>query len=111
MAIIKCIQIYWNNKVKNVHVSGVLAHSKGKYVKKHGLFVLHLLVFQNKLHVLVGKGHQVGADQSHDGVQDRGLDQVHVPNPPEQPCDNTVESFKQHYTYNTVCLATAHQFR
>lgn len=44
-----------------------------------------LLVFENKLDVLVGEGHQVGADQSHDTIQDCGLDQVHVPNPPEEP--------------------------
>lgn len=44
-----------------------------------------LLVFENELDVLVGEGHQIGADQSHDTVQDCRLDQVHVPNPPEQP--------------------------
>lgn len=44
-----------------------------------------LLVLENELDVLVGEGHQVGADQSHDAVQDCRLDQVHVPNPPEEP--------------------------
>lgn len=44
-----------------------------------------LLVLEDKLDVLVGKGHQVGADQGHDPVQDCRLDQVHVPNPPEKP--------------------------
>lgn len=48
-----------------------------------------LLVFENKLDVLVGEGHQVCADQSHHSVQHRGLDQVHVPDPPEQPCNDT----------------------
>lgn len=45
----------------------------------------NLLVLEDKLDVLVGKSHQVGADQSHDSVQNCRLDQVHVPNPPEQP--------------------------
>lgn len=44
-----------------------------------------LLVFENELDVLVGEGHQVGADQGHHSVQNRRLDQVHVPDPPEEP--------------------------
>lgn len=52
----------------------------------HGvLSLLCNFVFQHKLDVLVGEGHQVSADQSHDSVQDGRLHQVHVPDPPEQP--------------------------
>lgn len=51
-----------------------------------------LLVFENKLDVLVGEGHQVGADQGHHGVQDRRLDKVHVPDPPKQPWKDESQS-------------------
>lgn len=44
-----------------------------------------LLMFENKLDILVGKSHEVGADQSHDTVQNCRLDKIHVPNPPKEP--------------------------
>lgn len=56
-----------------------------------------LLVFENKLDVLVGKGHQVSADQSHHSVQNCRLDKVHVPNPPEEPWrDNSHSLISEH---------------
>lgn len=44
-----------------------------------------LLVLENKLDILVGEGHKVGANQSHHSVKNCRLDEVHVPNPPKQP--------------------------
>lgn len=44
-----------------------------------------LLVLEDKLDILVGEGHQVGADQRHHSVQNCRLDEIHVPDPPEQP--------------------------
>lgn len=45
----------------------------------------YLLVFENKFHILIGKGHKVCADKGHDTVQDSRLHQIHVPNSPVQP--------------------------
>lgn len=64
------------------------------------LFSLFLLVFEYKLDVLVGERDQVCADQGHDGVQHRRLDEVHVPDPPEQPCEDTCKENKnQKYNF------------
>lgn len=60
-------------------------------------------MFENKLDVLVGEGHQVGANQSHDGVQNCRLDKVHVPNPPKEPWrDNSHLLISEH----AVCWFT-----
>lgn len=50
-----------------------------------------LLVLEDEFNVLVSEGHQVRADQGHDGVQNRGLHQVHVPDPPEEPWRNIIK--------------------
>lgn len=42
-------------------------------------------MLEHELDVLVGEGHEVGADEGHDAVQHGRLHQVHVPDPPVQP--------------------------
>lgn len=64
------------------------------YVSVH-VCMINLLVFEDKLDVFVSEGHEVGADQRHDSIEDRWLDQVHVPDSPEQPWTTTRGDHKQ----------------
>lgn len=41
-----------------------------------------LLVFKNKLDILVGKSNQIGTDEGHDAVKDCRLNEIHMPYAP-----------------------------